>query len=349
MSKLSAGLITLVFGDFTPCYEVKNTVRMFRDDVAARGVQLLYEQDPSIDALGVDFVRGDSGRFVQVIVNLISNAIKFTENVPRRVVRVRIGATLVQEDNMGVDGDAWPEMDQEELLPMCDPCMPRSRPARLRLYVAVADSGVGMNLEDQTRLFQRFAQANPRTYGEFGGSGLGLVGVPSYLKCLCAHSHAQYVSRMLVELHGGKIHMQSTKGVGTIVRFFLTVDRSTVVPTPPSTPVETSSELIFPVLQVPDDRRLRVLVVEVRHASSGAHSITNETRPGQSDQPTDPRQALEVSSVRHSYMQGWPGVRRPHRVPREGRNCSRVRFRPHPHGSRNVRLTGTAFFSMIHA
>jgi hypothetical protein len=62
VSKLSAGLITLVEQDFSPFDEVKNTVRMFRDEVSARGLTLHFEKDESMDVLKVDRVSGDSGR-----------------------------------------------------------------------------------------------------------------------------------------------------------------------------------------------------------------------------------------------------------------------------------------------
>jgi signal transduction histidine kinase len=173
VSKLSAGLITLVTADFSPFEEVKNTVRMFRDEVSARGLVLEFERDASLDRLDVSHVRGDSGRFVQVVVNLLSNSIKFTETAARHIVRVRIGAMPAPLEDM--DDPMWPEMDQEDLLPMCAAAPVDARVEPLRIYVAVADSGHGMTQEEQNKLFQRFSQASTRTYGEFGGHGLGLV------------------------------------------------------------------------------------------------------------------------------------------------------------------------------
>jgi hypothetical protein len=64
VSKLSAGLITLVERDFSPFVEVKNTVRMFRDEVSARGLSLHFDKDDSMDTLKVDRVSGDGGRLV---------------------------------------------------------------------------------------------------------------------------------------------------------------------------------------------------------------------------------------------------------------------------------------------
>jgi hypothetical protein len=87
---------------------------------------------------------------------------------------------------------------------------------------------------------------------------------------------------MLVELHGGRIHLQSTKGVGTVLRFFIVVERSTLPPLPPPTPLVEfpppisgrsldPEALVIPAPQL-DDRRLRVLVVEVRLLSRLSHA-----------------------------------------------------------------------------
>jgi hypothetical protein len=82
----------------------------------------------------------------------------------------------------------------------------------------------------------------------------------------------QYVSRMLVELHGGRIHLQSTKNVGTVLRFFILVERTTATPPPVPTPVvefkPPATRAALPGKPVVGGdavtRRLRVLVVEVR-------------------------------------------------------------------------------------
>jgi hypothetical protein len=70
VSKLSAGLIALVKQDFSPFDEVKNTVRMFRDEVSARGLTLHFEKDESIDALRVRRVTGDGGRLALYVAVL---------------------------------------------------------------------------------------------------------------------------------------------------------------------------------------------------------------------------------------------------------------------------------------
>jgi hypothetical protein len=276
VSKLSAGLITLVSDDFSPFEEVKNAVRVFRDEVSARGLTLELERDASLDVLHVDRVRGDSGRFVQIVVNLLSNAIKFTETAPQRHVRICVGATE-HEEALGEDQDRhtcpdWPEMDQGDLIPMCRTSSGDAHASHIRIYVAVADSGHGMTEPEQERVFQRFAQASPRTYGEFGGSGLGLVSAQCIMGVYELTSGDQYVSRMLVELH--------TRDVGTVLRFFIVVERAL-----DAHPVPSASSLIqfglepkvasvrsvspMPTIMLatpagePSNQRLRVLVVEV--------------------------------------------------------------------------------------
>jgi CheY-like chemotaxis protein len=170
---------------------------------------------------------------------------------------------------------AWYEMQQTDLLPMCRDVTPDPKAQDLYIYAAVADSGHGMTPEEQDRVFQRFAQASPRTYGEFGGHGLGL-----FVSCV-RRPRARRArplidirnSKMLVELHGGRIQLQSTQGAGTVLRFFIRVRRATTASSP------AKSELIeFPLrgsfsansssMSEHDDalpaRKMRVLVVEVR-------------------------------------------------------------------------------------
>lgn len=68
--------------------------------------------------------------------------------------------------------------------------------------------GVGLTTEEKEVLFERFAQASPRTHAHYGGSGLGL-----------------FISRQLAELHGGRIGVSSEAGVGSTFGFFLQCKR----------------------------------------------------------------------------------------------------------------------------
>jgi two-component system, sensor histidine kinase and response regulator len=112
-------------------------------------------------------VMGDPLRLAQVLTNLMSNAIKFT---PAGQVRLLVDATA----------------------PAADP----QHPARLEL--SVSDTGIGLTAQQQSRLFQEFAQADESTTRRFGGTGLGLA-----------------ITQRLVRLMGGDVTVQSRVGQGS--------------------------------------------------------------------------------------------------------------------------------------
>ena len=99
----------------------------------------------------------------------------------------------------------------DDLNPLSKPYQkewPASDSTEALLHFAIQDTGPGMSPEEQGRIFRRYAQASPKTYKEFGGVGLGL-----------------WISRRLVELHGGAVGLQSVKGVGTVFRLYIKVGR----------------------------------------------------------------------------------------------------------------------------
>ncbi len=110
-------------------------------------------------------VDGDEDRIQQILLNLLGNALKFTESG-----EVRLGA-VVQ--------DGWIEL-------------------------AVADTGIGIPQDKQERIFDAFEQGDASTERTHGGTGLGLS-----------------VAKQLVELHGGRIWLESVVGQGSVFRFTL--------------------------------------------------------------------------------------------------------------------------------
>ena len=132
-SKIEAGRMTVEHIDFSlrsVCDEVR---AILRAAVAKRGLEMSLDYDATLPAC----IQGDPLRIRQILLNLMSNAVKFTE---RGTVQIEV-----------------------------------SRLGEARLKVSVTDSGIGIDEEQLNRMFQRFTQADSSTTRRYGGTGLGLA------------------------------------------------------------------------------------------------------------------------------------------------------------------------------
>ncbi len=137
LSKIEAGRLDLDATSFVVREVVQDAVRTA--SVGARGKGLAVECD--IDESVASGVTADAGRLRQVIINLVGNAVKFTE---RGSVRIKV----------------WIERDAE---------------GQPFLYGSVSDTGIGIAADKQGLIFEAFAQADGSTTRRFGGTGLGLT------------------------------------------------------------------------------------------------------------------------------------------------------------------------------
>lgn len=135
-SKIEAGKLELETVDFHLPEMVEDVVRLLRVHAERKRIGLSCTVDSTVPV----FVAGDPGRLRQILINLIENAIKFTD---QGQVTVRVSAE--NEDD------------------------------RVRVQVEVRDTGIGIPPEQLPGLFQSFHQADSSTTRRFGGSGLGLV------------------------------------------------------------------------------------------------------------------------------------------------------------------------------
>jgi signal transduction histidine kinase/DNA-binding response OmpR family regulator len=164
ISKLDAGRIELELMDFSLASLIDCTVELLAPQAFAKEVQFTTSVDE--DAPGT--LRGDQGRLRQILLNLVGNAIKFTDE----------GSVSVAVRSLSRQG----------------------RMALLRFEVV--DTGMGVPLETQPALFEKFTQASSSTARQFGGTGLGLA-----------------ISRQLVDLMGGAIGFESEPGKGSTFWF----------------------------------------------------------------------------------------------------------------------------------
>jgi GAF domain-containing protein len=162
LSKIEAGQLTLSLADYA-MEEVTQAVATNVESLAAeKKLALRVTVPPDLPA-----GRGDSRRIAQVLLNLVGNAIKFTE-----VGEVRVGVTVS-------DG---------------------------HFIVSVADTGPGISEADQAKIFEEFRQADSSATRKKGGTGLGLA-----------------IAKRIVEMHGGRIWVDSALGQGSTFRFTVPV------------------------------------------------------------------------------------------------------------------------------
>src|SRR5438105_6646535 len=162
LSKIEAGQLLLELSDYT-VQDITQTVRSTLEPLAAdKKLAFKLELAPELPA-----GHGDGRRLTQVLINLVGNAIKFTD-----AGEVAIKANA----NNG------------------------------SFHVSVRDTGPGISAADQTRLFQEFQQADNAITKKKGGTGLGLA-----------------ISKRIIEMHGGRIWIDSTIGQGSTFSFTVPV------------------------------------------------------------------------------------------------------------------------------
>jgi PAS domain S-box-containing protein len=136
-SKLEAGKMSLEMRDFDPRDLIEEMAALFKQPSQDKGLQLQTVLDPGLPSL----LRSDPGRLRQVLMNLLGNAVKFTEQGH---------VTITAENKEETD-------------------------THLVLRVSITDSGIGISEEQQRSLFQPFTQADSSMTRRFGGTGLGLA------------------------------------------------------------------------------------------------------------------------------------------------------------------------------
>lgn len=143
ISRIEANKMTLEYVDFDMASLINDVANTLSPGIAERPITIIKDFDGSIEIP----VRGDIVRIRQIYLNLLSNAIKFTENGT-----ITIGAKIISEDSKGLHVSGF-----------------------------VSDTGIGIPLEKQNKIFESFTQADESTARVYGGSGLGL----SLVKRLC--------------------------------------------------------------------------------------------------------------------------------------------------------------------
>ena len=170
-SRMEAGKIVFENTPFNLRDIVQTTMLMMELKSNQKGIDLKYSIDENIPEMLI----GDSVRLNQILLNLVSNAIKFTE---KGGINISITCVDRNDDNIVLD-------------------------------FGVKDTGIGIPLEKQEKIFESFEQATNDTARKFGGSGLGLS-----------------IVKQLVKLQNGEIFVESKPGFGSDFHFKLAFSKS---------------------------------------------------------------------------------------------------------------------------
>ncbi|QDT03433.1 Signal transduction histidine-protein kinase BarA [Rubripirellula lacrimiformis] len=222
-SKIEARKLELESIPFSIRDLVEKTGRTLSLRAAEKGLELACRVASDVP----DRLMGDPGRIRQVLINLIGNAIKFTD----------VGEVVVEVCN-GECPPASESATPQDSTPVGD---------RVPIKISVSDSGVGIPAEKQASVLEAFTQADASTTRRFGGTGLGLA-----------------ITKQLVELMLGELQLESQVGKGTT--FFFTA-HFPKAPSNQTDPVARLKDLAdLPILVVDDNETNRRILREILSA-----------------------------------------------------------------------------------
>jgi|SRR6218665_6152 len=172
ISKIEAGMMRIETTPFSVRGLVHSIETLFRERVREKGLALNTSVDDSVP----DTLSGDATRLTQILVNLLSNATKFTEK----------GNIDLHVSNAGIQNN------------------------QISLSFSIADTGIGIEKEKISGIFDRFQQAEDSITRKYGGTGLGLS-----------------IVKDLISLQQGTISVESEANKGTIFHFMIPYHIST--------------------------------------------------------------------------------------------------------------------------
>jgi PAS domain S-box-containing protein len=249
ISKIEAGKLPFNESSFNLIAMLHTLKDLLQLKAQSKGLQLIFETDKSLP----QFVRSDEGKLRQVLINILGNAIKFTEK-GGVTLRVRMGhrASGTGQNNQS---------------PIQNPKSKIQNP-QCSIIFEVSDTGPGIALEEMDKLFESFAQTETGWKSQ-QGTGLGLP-----------------ISRKFVQLMGGDIAVSSAVGRGTTVTFDIQVKPADPTEIQAQLPQRkilhlAPNQLQYRILAVDDRAESRLLLAhilssagfQVREAENGKEAV----------------------------------------------------------------------------
>lgn len=213
LAKIQAGRSRLVPADLDMGRELEAVVSLFEAKAREKKLEIALSAGEAVSLR----LRADAGRLRQILSNLLSNAVKFTERGT-----IKVAVRVIKESGSSVS-----------------------------LRFEVIDTGPGIPLKDQRRLFEPFVQVVPGSASERGGTGLGLA-----------------ISKRLAELMGGRLGLKTRPGAGSTFWLELRLPKAAAAEhsrgsrPPASVPARRAAAVPAADPKVKASRRAVVLIVE---------------------------------------------------------------------------------------
>jgi signal transduction histidine kinase len=186
LSKIEAGMMDLDLDEFYLKELLEGSLSLFREKAQRRRITLAADLGDEIE-----MITADKTKVKQVVLNLLANALKFTPEGGS----VRVAARRVQSSKYKVQSSDGPDYELRTMNYELDAGF---------IEISVVDTGIGISPADCERLFRPFRQLDNTLTKKYEGTGLGL-----------------HLSRKIVELHGGRIRVESRPGQGSRFSFTL--------------------------------------------------------------------------------------------------------------------------------
>ncbi|KAH8204277.1 hypothetical protein TruAng_001563 [Truncatella angustata] len=247
---------------------------VFHPELKMTDITLSVIEDDSLPEQRIGWVLLDPNRFLQIVINLVTNAIKFTRTARTRKINIVVSASRVRPTGavLGVHYVPRRYEPATPTSPSGDLAGEFSVSEEVFLSFQVTDTGKGLSPDEEALLFNRFAQASPKTHIEYGGSGLGL-----------------FISRQITEMLDGEIGMSSS-GVGSTFAFYVKTQKA-IPPRRPSVSIEPILELTR-TLSLNSSASPMVVPPSPNDEAAGTIDVTLVT-------PPDPDAKLVSSVERH--------------------------------------------------
>jgi signal transduction histidine kinase/DNA-binding response OmpR family regulator len=235
-SKIESGALELEHVDFDLVPSLEEVLDLFGPRSAEKEIDLAYLYDSRAPSA----IMGDPARLRQILINLVGNAVKFTE---KGEVVVEVFCEPAARDTVPTGNPYVAALDTGA----------HQRQDWIQLKFQVRDSGGGIPADRLHRLFQPFSQVDASITRRHGGTGLGLV-----------------IAKRLVEAMGGKIWVESVPGAGT--SFFFTVFTKATASRRRVNFLTSSALLKNRRLLVVDDGEINRHILQVQAERWGMHS-----------------------------------------------------------------------------